>query len=265
MFRVCRRPGYALTALCLVTFAAPAFAQTAAATPQAQQKPAGDLPSAQSLIDRHIQATGGLAAMKARKSSHAVGTISVPSQGMSGTMEIIAMRPNKMLVKQSITGIGAGAEGFDGTVAWSMSPMTGPMLITGAELEQKKLDYDFEAALNPSVRYSAMKTLEKTTFDGRDVYKVSMIRKEGGEDIDFYDVNTGLKAGSINTRKSPMGEITVTSTVTDYKKFGDVLVPVSIKQTMTGIEMILTFTKFEFDTVDPSVFALPAEIKALIK
>ena len=264
MFRIARRPGFAMAALCFVAFATPAFAQTAAA-PQAQAKPAGDLPSAQSLIDRHIQATGGVAAFKARKSSHAKGTFSVPSQGLNGTMDVYAMRPNKALVKQSITGIGDVTEGFDGTTAWSMSPMTGPMLVTGAELEQKKLDFDFDSAINPGARYSAMKTLEKTTFDGRDVYKVSLTRKEGGEDIDFYDVNTGLKAGSINTRKSAMGDMTVTTTITEYKKMGAVLVPTTIKQTVTGMEIVLNFTSFEFDNVDPAVFALPAEVKALIK
>ena len=265
MFRFARRPGCALAALCVVTFTAPAFAQTATAPPAQKQAAAADLPSAKSLIDRHLEAAGGASALKDRKSSHAVGTISVPSQGMEGTVEIFSMRPNKMLAKQSITGIGEGAEGFDGTTAWAMSPMTGPMLVTGPELEQKKLDYDFDAVLNPSARYSAMKTLEKTTFDGREVYKVSMTRKEGGEDIDFYDVKTGLKAGSIITRKSPMGEMTVTSTVTEYKKFGPVLVPTTIKQSVTGIEMVMTFTKFEFDTVDPKVFELPAPVKALIK
>lgn len=264
MFRFARRPGCALAVLCVFAVATPLSAQVAVA-PQAQAKPAADLPSAQSIIDRHIEASGGAAALKARKSSHAVGQITVPANGMTGTVEVFAMRPNKMLVKQSIAGIGEGAEGFDGTHAWATSPVTGPMLITGPELAQKKLDYDFDAALNPSVRYSEMKTLEKTTFDGRDVYKVAMTRKEGGQDIDFYDVSTGLKAGSITTRKSPMGEMTVTSTITDYKKVGDLMVPTRVKQSITGIEMILTFSKFEFDTVDPSVFALPAEIKALIK
>lgn len=265
MLRFARRPGCALAALCVVTFTAPAFAQTATAPP-AQSKPAAaDLPSAKSLIDKHIAATGGVAALKERKSSHAVGTVSVPSQGMNGTVEIYAMRPNKMLTKQAITGIGEVKEGFDGTHAWSMNPMTGPMLVTGAELEQKKRDYDFDVALNPSLRYTDMKTLEKTTFDGKEVYKVSMTRKEGGEDIDFYDVKTGLKAGSINTRKGPMGDMTVTSTITEYKKFGPVLAPTTIKQSVTGIEMVITFTNFEFDTVDPAIFALPAEVKALIK
>jgi hypothetical protein len=175
------------------------------------------------------------------------------------------MRPNKALVKQSITGIGELKEGFDGTHAWSMSPITGPMLVTGAELEQKKLDFDFDSAINPSARYSAMKTLEKTTFDGRDVYKVSMTRKEGGEDIDYYDVNTGLKAGGTQTRKTAMGDMAITTTITDYKKMGPVMVPTTIKQSVTGMEVVINFTSFEFDNVDPSVFELPAEVKALIK
>jgi len=264
MFRIARRPGCAMAALCLVTFATPALAQTAAA-PQAQAKPAADLPSAQSLIDRHIKETGGVAAFKARKSSHASGSFSIPSQGITGTVDVYSMRPNKALLKQSITGIGEASEGFDGTHAWSMNPMAGPMLVTGAELEQKKLDYDFEAALNPGARYSAMKTLEKTTFDNREVYKVSMTRKEGGEDIEFYDVQTGLKAGEIKTRKSAMGDMTITSTIGEYKKFGEVMVPTTIKQSMPGVEAVVTFTKVEFDTVDPAIFALPAEIKALIK
>jgi hypothetical protein len=110
-----------------------------------------------------------------------------------------------------------------------------------------------------------MKTLEKTTFDGREVYKVSLIKKEGGEDFDFYDAKTGLKAGSITTRKTPQGELTFTSTIVEYKKFGPVLVPTSIKQAMTGMEAMITFTNFEFDSVDPAVFAIPAEVKALIK
>ena len=265
MLRFSRRSGCAVAALCVLSFAMPASAQTAAA-PQAQQKPAAaDLPSAKSLIDKHIEATGGAAAIKERKSTHAVGTISAPAQGLEGTVEIFSARPNKMLVKQSIKGIGDITEGFDGTHAWSMNPMTGPMLVTGAELEQKKRDYDFDVVLNPSMRYSAMKTLEKTTFDGREVYKVAMTRQEGGEDIDFYDAKTGLKAGSINTRKGPTGDMTVTSTIVEYKKYGPVLVPASVKQTVTGMELLMTFTNFEFDTVDPAVFALPAEVKALIK
>ena len=55
-----------------------------------------------------------------------------------------------------------------------------------------------------------MTTVDKAVFDGRPCYKVSLIRKSGAEDIDFYDVETGLKAGAIGTRESQMGPMNVT-------------------------------------------------------
>ena len=265
MMRFVRRPGCALAALCFAAFTSPLFAQTAAPAAQKPAAAAADLPSAQSNVDRHIKASGGAEVIKASKSQHAIGKLSVPANGMSGKMEIFSMRPNKVLVKQNIEGIGDVSEGFDGTVAWAMSAMTGPMLITGAALEQKKLDSDFDLSMNPALRYSAMKTLEKTTFDGREVYKLSMTRKEGGEDIAFYDVNTGLRAGAVVTREGPMGNMTVTSTVADYKKFGSMLIPTMLKQSVNGVDIVITLETIELDTVDPAVFALPAEVKALIK
>ena len=264
MFRFARRSGCALAALCVLMFAAPVAAQTATA-PKPQEKPVADLPSAQSIIDRHLEAVGGRKSIANLNSVRMTAAITVPANGMTGTMEIFAARPNKRLEKSMIEGIGENKQGFDGTHAWMMTPVTGPMLHTGDELIQQRNDSSFETMLDPSTRYSAMKTLEKTTFDGKEVYKVSLTRKEGGEDIDFYDVATGLKAGSINTRKSPMGSITVTSSLSEYKKFGDLLQPTRLKQSFTGVEIITTITSIEYNKVDPAVFELPAEIKALIK
>jgi hypothetical protein len=87
----------------------------------------------------------------------------------------------------------------------------------------------------------------------------------GGEDIDFYDVETGLKAGALLTRETPMGPMTVTQVQSDYKKFGGLLVPTSLKQTAMGAEQIMKITSIEFDNVPPSTFDPPAQIKALLK
>ena len=43
-------------------------------------------------------------------------------------------------------------------------------------------------------------------------FELDFSYEDFGEDIDFYDVATGLKAGSINTRKNQMGAIQMTST-----------------------------------------------------
>ncbi|MEO6212763.1 MAG: hypothetical protein ABIP65_03955 [Vicinamibacterales bacterium] len=266
MFACIRRPRRALAALCVVAFAAPCYAQSTAPVPTPQATaPEAALPAAQVILDRHVEATGGRKALAARTSVRTVGSVSIPANGMTGTIEVFAARPNRMLVKTTIAGIGEISEGFDGTHSWSMSPMTGPMLATGEELVQKSFDADFDGALNVTSRYQSIKTLEKTTFDGRPCYKLSLIRKDGGEDIEFYDVATGLKAGSIVSRKSPMGTVTATSTLTDYKKFGEILQPTVLKQSMTGVEIVTTFSAIEYDKVDPATFDLPAPIKALVK
>jgi hypothetical protein len=255
-------PGVALAAL----LAAPGHALLAQApAAAAAQKRAEALPPAQTIIDRHIDAVGGRKAIQALNSVNIKGSISIPANGMSGTIEVFAARPNKTLARTSLAGIGEISEGFDGTVAWSMSPMTGPMLATGEELAQKAFDAHFDGALGIASRYESIKTLEQTTFAGKPAFKIALTRKGGGDDIEFYAVDTGLKLGAIIERKNPMGTIAVTTALSEYKKFGDILQPTVMTQTMTGVEMVTTFTSIEYNKVDPAVFELPAEIKALVK
>src|SRR5687767_5332593 len=193
---------------------------TAAQAPAAPQKPAdAALPAAQTIIDRYVEATGGRKAYQAVTSVNIKGSLTIPANGMTGTIDVSAARPNKTSVKTNIAGIGEVLEGFDGTTAWSMSPMTGPMLATGAELEQKIFDSDFDRTIGIAQKYESIKTAEKTTFEGRPVYRVELTRKGGGTDVEFYDVETGLKAGGMVERTNPMGTVSVTSALSDYKKF----------------------------------------------
>jgi hypothetical protein len=246
-----------------VLFAAPFYAQAPATT---AEKPPVALPDGRELVGRHIKEIGGRDAVMAHKSMHVTGTLSVPSSGISGPIEIFgAANPNRVTVKTSVPGIGDILEGFDGSHAWSVSPMTGPMLKVGKELQQTKLDADFYSELRDAKTYLTVKTVEKTTFDGRPCYKVSLTRVDGSEDFDFYDVATGLRAGSINTRESPMGTMTVTSVIGGYKKYGNLLVPTTQSQNVMGVEQKIELTSVEFDKVDPAVFAPPDAIKALIR
>ena len=143
--------------------------------------------------------------------------------------------------------------------------MTGPMLKVGKELTQTKFDADFYGELRDPKKFIALKTVEQTTFEGRPCYKVALTRIDGTEDVDFYDVATGLRAGGISTRESPMGQLTITSADGGYKKFGNLLQATSHSQKMMGVEQVITLTSIEYDNVDPAVFEPPAAIKALIK
>lgn len=262
------RLGLALSVPCLFVTASTTWAQATVAQPPAAQEKSPDtaaLPSAQSIIDKHIEAIGGRKALQAHSSVAVKGSLTIPANGMTGTVEMFAARPNKSYTKTTVAGIGDIAEGFDGTTAWSMSPMTGPMLAIGEELAQRAFNSNFDRTLGMADAYESMKTVEKTTLEGRPVYRLELKRKGGATDIEFYDVETGLKAGGIVEVKNQMGTITATSTLSDYKKFGDILQPAVIKQVASGTQILLTFTEMVYDKVDPAVFELPAAIKALIK
>jgi hypothetical protein len=240
---------------------APLYAQAPVKT-----ETAAALPDAREIINRHIKAVGGREAILAHTSMHATGTLSVASAGITGPMEIFgAANPNRVVVKTSVPGIGDIMEGFDGSHGWSVSPMTGPMLKIGKELSQTKLDADFYSELRDPKTYPEVKTIEKTTFDGRPCYKVSLKRIDGIEDFDFYDVATGLRAGSINTRETPNGVLTMTSMEGGYKKFGKLSQATAVTQQVMGVEQKITLNMVEYDTVPPTAFEPPAAIKALIK
>lgn len=259
--------GFVLVAVLAAAFFSSSSA-VLAQVPQAQApaaRHAAPLPKARAIIDRHIKAIGGRKAVLRHSSTRATGTMSVPAQGMTGTFELLAARPDKVLLRITIGGIGDLLDGFDGSHGWAVSPITGPALAQGKELEQKHFDADFYGELHDPAHYDSIKTVEKTTFDGRPCYKISLVRKGGGEDVEFYDVATGLKAGGIGSRETQMGTITATETRGVYRKFGDLLQPVSIKQSAMGIEQVLTFSSFEYDKVAPTAFDPPIAVKALFK
>jgi hypothetical protein len=62
-----------------------------------------------------------------------------------------------------------------------------------------------------------------------------------------------------------MGEIPVVTTLSDYKKFGDVMVPTKTVQELMGQQQILTVTSVEFGNGAGITIAPPESVKALIK
>ena len=227
--------------------------------------PPATLPSARTVLDRHLAAIGGRDAVLSHSSTMARGTISMPAAGMTGALEIYGAKPNKSLLKVSLGGVGEIAEGFDGTHGWSLSPMTGPMLLEGKQLEDKRFDSEFHSELRSEHRYLSMTTIEQIQFEGRPCYKLRLVRKTGGEDIEFYDVATGLKAGSITTRETQMGTVTGKVVEGDYRKFGNLLQPTTVRSDVGGLQQVFTITAVEYDGVPASMFDLPAGIKALVK
>jgi len=62
-----------------------------------------------------------------------------------------------------------------------------------------------------------------------------------------------------------MGQIPVTTLYSDYKKFGDFMVPTKTVNSMMGQEQVMTVSAVQVGTGAGVTIAAPAEIKALVK
>jgi hypothetical protein len=237
----------------------------ATAQPPAQPAAPVKLPPAAEILARHIEAIGGRDALLTVSSRHVSGTISMPSAGLSGSFEMFEAKPNKAVMRITIAGVGEMHEGFDGKLGWSINPMSGPSILEGKLLEEKKLDADFFGDLEPEKRYTSMTTSDRVDFEGRPCYKVTLVRRDGGEDVQFFDASTGLRAGTMVTRESQMGPVNATVAEGDYKRFGRLLFPTKIVNTAMGLQQVMVVQSVVFDKVEPSVFEPPEQIKALIK
>lgn len=226
--------------------------------------PANAQPTARQVIDAYIAAIGGRQALMARKSVRSSATLEVPAAGMKAEIVSSSMAPNKMLVKTTMPGLGELMQGFDGTTAWAIDPMQGARVLGGPELEQMKAQADFLAELRDAANYTTMEVAADTTFESRPAYKLRLVRKSGDEVREYYDKETKLLLGTQTTVQTGMGPVEATTIRQDYKPMGGLLVPTRSIQRANGQEFVITILSSEANTVDPTVFELPAQIKALV-
>ncbi|MEO5589990.1 MAG: hypothetical protein ABIS03_10425 [Gemmatimonadaceae bacterium] len=230
----------------------------------AQTAASAQLPTAASLVAKYAAAVGGPAYLSA-KSIVTKGGMSMPAAGLEATFEMTNLAPDKMLMVTNIPGMGEVQVGFDGTTAWAMDPMQGPRVLAGKEMDQMKDEADRRASVRSPEMFTAMQTVADTTMNSERCFLVKLTWKSGRETYDCYSAATGLAVASKSTQKTAMGEIPVTILMSDYKKFGDVMVATKTVNELMGQQQILTISSVEFGTGAGMKIEPPAAVKALPK
>jgi hypothetical protein len=243
----------AAAALTIVS-AAPLAAQSAAA-----------LPAAKDLIAKFLTTTNSVAVMAKHQSLRSKGSFQLPAAGVSGDMEISQARPNRTMLRITVSSIGQIEQGFDGTTAWSINPMQGPRVMTGKELDQVREESSFGVSSRQGPNVVSAETVEKTEMNGEPCYKVKMVWKSGRETFDCYSVASGLLIASMGKQESPMGTVDVTNLISDYKDFGGQKIATRLTQQVMGNEQVLTISSVDYDVAEPATFEMPAAIKALVE
>jgi hypothetical protein len=227
---------------------------------------ADDLPKAETLLDKYVEVTGGKAAYAKVHNDVSTGTMSMGAMGLSGKMIMYRQAPNKGVMDVTIEGIGKITEGSNGDVAWSMNAMQGPRLKEGDEKIDALRSTRYNADAEWRTIYDTVETVGVESVDGKDAYKVVLTPKAGKPLTKWIDKQSNLVVKTAMTSKSPMGEIPVESSVGDYRKEGDILVPHKMVSKVAGQELTITIDKVDYNAEIPKdKFDPPAEVKALIK
>lgn len=218
------------------------------------------------IIENAIDKAGGREMLEIAESVHTTGSVDIPMAGLKGTMEVFAATGGNLLIKVNIPGFGEQLTGLHDGIGWSIDPMSGPKLIEGEQLDSLIEQSDPQNALKYKDHYSTITYVGETEFNGQKVHQIDYVNKKNGRtSTEYYAIKSGLLAGSVATSDSEMGEITVTTTVNEYKDFGGVQMPSKTTQKMGPMSMSMTTNAAAFNDVDDSIFTLPDSVKALVE
>jgi hypothetical protein len=227
--------------------------------------PAQGTPTAAQIHDRFVKALGGRAAIEAQTARHTWGAIEIPSQGMKGTLEVWAAAPDKMHTRIEIPGFGLSQTGFDGETAYTSNPAMGAQILDGRALDQLRQQVDMHGVLHPERYVTSAEFAGEADFEGKRCYKVTVTTTWEEEYTEYYDIETGLLYGMARSQESPMGAIEATTVLENYERHGGIMTPMLIRIQAMGMEQVVRSDSISVAPIPDSIFALPAEIKALKK
>jgi hypothetical protein len=234
-----------------------------AAAAAGAQTPA--LPDAAVLIARHDSMVGGRAALEAHQSLKMIGTFTIAAAGIDAPLEVLRRRPDRYVFRTAIAELGDVMQGYDGSTAWTVQPGQGAQILTGEAAARLAEQADFFGDLHDLSRFSSVETVGETDFYGIRAYKVRLTRASGDVLHEYFNVETGLSAGSTSTTDTPAGPQEITTVLGEYRDFGGLLLASRVVQRQPQYEVVIRIVMIEFDRLDEAALAPPAEVRALLE
>ena len=236
---------------------------------KAQAKATASMPSVDDIIEKHLAASGGRAALAKLGSRTATGTIAMSMQGnqIPGTVDIFLKAPNKTrtYIKMDLAQFGMGEvvvdQRCDGKIGWASNSMQGEREITGDQL-QGMLNASFPTPLlNYKELGAKIELVGKEKLGDRDAYVLRYSPKAGPVSTSYFDAETFHDLRTVTKINVPEagGEIEQTTDSEDFRDLDGVKIPYVIKIVNPMQAMTITFTKIEHNKpIDEAMFSKPA-------
>lgn len=237
---------------------------TAAVLPAAVAVADDALPAAREVVDRFVAAAGGKERLMARQFLTTTGTFAIPAQGLQGKLEVHTKAPDLMAMSVEIPGYGKIRSGYDGNTGWMVDPAMGAQVMADEPLAQMRDQANFWGSLYRDEDYRSLTVVGRSEFQGTACWELAVVTRNGMESMQYFAIDSGLLLGMQQTQHTPMGAIPSTTVLKDYREVDGVLVPMVMEQSMMGMTQVMTIESVSFEPIPAEVFALPADIAALV-
>ena len=226
--------------------------------------------SVDDIIERHLAASGGRAALEKLETRVITGTIALtsPAGTLSGPIQIFSAKPGKerTLISLDLSALGAAEitvdRRFDGINGYVIDTLQGNRELTGVELQNMRNNaYGFpEVFLFYRQGAMALTLRGREKVGTRDAYVLVATPKAGSTQQVFIDAATFLTLKSVASEESPQaGQFEQTTELLDYRDVDGVKIPFQIKASSTAQSFSITISKIEHNVkIDPTIFTKPA-------
>lgn len=251
----------------VVTFCAAAvLALDAVALPAAAQAPASPLPTGEAVLAKHVEAAGGEAAFAAIKNRVTRARMEFTGAGVVISITAYAAAPGSMYSVAESEATGRIESGVSDGIAWENSALRGPSVKDGAERDDALKAAIFERLAHWKTHMTSVECKGTADVNGKPAYRVAAVPKLGTPETLFFDVDSGLLMRVETTVTTAAGAIPVVAEPSDYRPVDGILMAFTSRMKVMGQERVVTIETIEHNVALPADrFALPAEIKALIK
>src|SRR5207253_6799552 len=211
------------------------------------------MPSAESILDKYVQAAGGAQRLAGLTSFVGKGTsVGFGGFGGGGAVEIVAKAPDKratIILFKEETGRGDQIRTYDGTTGWVRTPLNvvGEFQLVGGDLDGARFDAQLSFPGQIKQILTNVKSGPPTTITdlpapssqssvlqgavGNQSHVVDVVQGSGPRGLLvtlFFDQQTGLLLRELRFGNSPIGRVPTQSDYADYRDVNGVKLPFRI-------------------------------------
>jgi len=219
---------------------------------------AAQAPTVDQVLDKYIQALGGRDAIAKLTTLTMKGSISNPSTGETGTVEIYMKAPNKRLALINIYAEGLDERGTNGTAGWYLDPDEGPKDLGSEDLTAIKTQAEFYRDLKLKEVYPQLSSDGQQTVGGKPIVVLSSRRPDGSAEKLYFDAESGLLVRDDAPYLTDGGRSVVENVFEDFRDVDGVKRAFTVRQTSPDFDYVIKFTEIRSNApIEDSKFEKP--------